>query len=113
MLFVLDVGNTNTVLGVFEQNTLKYEWRIKTDRHKTEDEFGILIKSLLEHKGIHLTYINGAIISSVVPLIMFALDNMCKNYCHFDPFIVVENIHSHLKKIYPIQRKIVAHRIVI
>ncbi|HEX6593228.1 MAG TPA: type III pantothenate kinase [Bacillota bacterium] len=113
MLFVLDVGNTNTVLGVFEHHTLKYEWRIKTDRYKTEDEFGILIKSLLEHKGIYLTDIKGAIISSVVPPIMSALENMCRNYFHIEPLIVgEETVHSHLKINYPNPKEIGADRIV-
>src|SRR5690349_14548466 len=80
MLFVLDVGNTNTVLGVFENDDLKHDWRIKTDRHKTEDEFGMLIKSLFEHKGISLKDINGVIISSVVPPIMFSLEKMSRDY---------------------------------
>ena len=54
MNFVLDVGNTNTVLGVFENESLQYQWRIKTDRHKTEDEYGMLIKSLLDHEALNL-----------------------------------------------------------
>src|SRR5690625_7273522 len=88
MLFVIDVGNTNTVLGVFENKTLEHEWRIRTDRHKTEDELGMLMKSLLEHKGISFTDINGVIISSVVPPIMFALEKMCKIYFNIEPLIV-------------------------
>ena len=76
MLFVLDVGNTNTVLGVFEGKELKYEWRIKTDRHKTEDEFGVLISSLFKHRGIEMSEITDVVISSVVPPIMFALEKL-------------------------------------
>ena len=45
MILVLDVGNTNIVLGVYEKDKLKYYWRIATNRNKTEDEYGILIKS--------------------------------------------------------------------
>ncbi len=88
MLFVLDVGNTNTVLGVFQENELKHEWHIKTDRYKTEDEFGMLIKSLFEYKGLLFSDITGVIISSVVPPIMFALERMCKLYFQIEPLIV-------------------------
>ncbi|MFC0300071.1 type III pantothenate kinase [Virgibacillus soli] len=113
MLFVLDVGNTNTVLGVFEQAQLKYEWRIKTDRYKTEDEFGMLIKSLLEHNGLTLANITGAIISSVVPPIMFALEKMCKDYFHIEPLIVgKDTVQSTLKMAYPNPMEIGADRIV-
>lgn len=113
MLFVVDVGNTNTVLGVFENKKLKQEWRIRTDRHKTEDELGMLMKSLLEHKGIQLTDVNGIIISSVVPPIMFALEKMCKIYFNLEPMIVGrETIDSSLKKCYPNPLEIGADRIV-
>ncbi|MFA1822715.1 type III pantothenate kinase [Virgibacillus oceani] len=113
MLFVLDVGNTNTVLGVFENEKLKYDWRIKTDRHKTEDEFGILIKSLFEHNGIFLSDITGVIISSVVPPIMFSLEKMSRDYFHVEPMIVGhESVHSALKMRYPNPREIGADRIV-
>ena len=88
MIFVLDTGNTNTVLGVFDNGELKYEWRIKTDRYKTEDEFGILIKSLFEHRGITFADIKGVIISSVVPPIMLALEKMCSIYFGLQPLII-------------------------
>lgn len=47
MIFVLDVGNTNTVLGAFEDDKLIYQWRIKTDRFKTEDEYAMNIKAII------------------------------------------------------------------
>src|SRR5690625_3598001 len=77
MIFVLDIGNTNTVMGVFEKKELKHELRIKTDRYKTEDEFAIIIKSLFDFKNLKFSDITGIIISSVVPPIMQALERMC------------------------------------
>ncbi|HLR40331.1 MAG TPA: type III pantothenate kinase [Virgibacillus sp.] len=113
MLFVLDVGNTNTVLGVFENDHLKHEWRIKTDRYKTEDEFGILIKSLFDLKGITFKDIKGVIVSSVVPPIMYALEKMCYLYFDREPLIMgKEDIHSYLKMSYPNPKEIGADRIV-
>src|SRR5699024_816986 len=88
MIFVLDIGNTNTVMGVFDQDELKHEWRIKTDRHKTEDEFAILIKSLFDFKNLKFSDITGIIISSVVPPIMQALERMCVNYFNKKALIV-------------------------
>jgi type III pantothenate kinase len=51
MLFVIDVGNTNMVLGVYEGKTLKYHWRISSDRAKTDDEYGMLIRNLFRIKA--------------------------------------------------------------
>ncbi|MFS0673881.1 type III pantothenate kinase [Ornithinibacillus sp. 179-J 7C1 HS] len=113
MLFVLDVGNTNTVLGVFEKDELKYHWRIKTDRYKTEDEFGMLIKSLFDFSGIKFNDIDGVMISSVVPPIMFSLERMCKTYFHIDPIVVgKDTVKTNLKMCYPNPKEIGADRIV-
>ncbi len=113
MIFVLDTGNTNTVLGVFKNDELIHEWRIKTDRHKTEDEFGMLIKSLFDHKGILFSQFEGVIISSVVPPIMLALEKMCKVYFNLDPLVIGrKNVNPFLKICYPNPEEIGADRIV-
>ncbi len=113
MIFVLDVGNTNTVLGVFEADKLKYQWRIKTDRYKTEDEFGMLIKSLLDHEGLAFSDIDGVIISSVVPPIMFALERMSRVYFEKKPMIIgAEEVDEGLAMAYPNPKEIGADRIV-
>lgn len=113
MLFVLDVGNTNTVLGVFEKEELLHEWRIKTDRHKTEDEFGMLIHSLFSYKGISFTDIDGVVISSVVPPIMYALEKMSRNYFQLEPVVVGnQDISRYIKMSYPNPREVGADRIV-
>ncbi|MFD2923473.1 type III pantothenate kinase [Halobacillus naozhouensis] len=113
MNFVLDVGNTNTVLGVFEKEQLKYQWRIKTDRHKTEDEYGMLIKSLFDHEGLTFEDMDGVIISSVVPPIMFALDRMSRYYFKKQPMIIGEHEVDHgLAMKYPNPAEIGADRIV-
>ena len=88
MIFVLDVGNTNAVLGVFEDGELRQHWRMETDRHKTEDEYGMLVKQLLEHEGLSFEDVQGIIVSSVVPPIMFALERMCEKYFKIKPLVV-------------------------
>ncbi len=74
LILVLDVGNTNIVLGVYHRDQLKYHWRMQTNRHKTEDEYGMGIKMLFQHEGIQFKDIQGVIISSVVPPLMFTLE---------------------------------------
>lgn len=113
MLFVLDVGNTNTVLGVFDHDQLLYEWRIKTDRHKTEDEFGVLIHSLFSYKGIAFSDINGVVISSVVPPIMYALEKTSRDYFQIDPVVIgKEDMSRYIKMSYPNPKEVGADRIV-
>ncbi|MHA6252885.1 type III pantothenate kinase [Oceanobacillus sp. CAU 1775] len=113
MLFVLDIGNTHTVLGVFDKDELLYEWRIKTDRHKTGDEFGMLVHDLFDYKGISFSDFNGVVISSVVPPIMFALQNMCREYFRLEPVIVGEHdMTSYIEISYPNPKEIGADRIV-
>ncbi|MFZ3591047.1 type III pantothenate kinase [Bacillus sp. DJP31] len=112
MIFVLDVGNTNTVLGVFDKEKLKYHWRFETNRNKTEDEYGMLIKSLLLHEGITFSDITGIIISSVVPPIMFPLERMCQKYFHLNALIVGPGIKTGLNIKYENPREVGADRIV-
>jgi type III pantothenate kinase len=112
MIFVLDVGNTNTVLGVYEEEALKYHWRIETNRHKTEDEYGMLIKSLLSHEGLSFHDFDGIIISSVVPPMMFSLESMCLKYFSIKPLIVGPGIKTGLNIKYDNPREVGADRIV-
>ncbi|MFC3882086.1 type III pantothenate kinase [Bacillus songklensis] len=112
MIFVLDVGNTNTVLGVYDGEELKYHWRIETSRNKTEDEYGMVVKVLFEHVGLSFKDISGIIISSVVPPIMFSLERMCQKYFHLKPLIVGPGIKTGLNIKYDNPREVGADRIV-
>ena len=113
MIFVLDVGNTNTVLGAFEDDKLIYQWRIKTDRFKTEDEYAMNIKALLRHHGLYFSDFKGVIISSVVPPAMFALEHMSEKYFKTKALVVGENsVKTDLKMNYPQPQEVGADRIV-
>lgn len=112
MIFVFDVGNTNTVLGVFDGEELKHHWRIETSRNKTEDEYGMIIKELFTHVGISSSDISGIIISSVVPPIMFSLERMCEKYFHITPIIVGPGIRTGLNIKYDNPKEVGADRIV-
>ncbi|WP_047154292.1 type III pantothenate kinase [Aneurinibacillus tyrosinisolvens] len=112
MLFVIDVGNTNIVLGVYEGDELKHNWRIHTDRSKTDDEFGMLIKSLFADKGITFSQIEGAIISSVVPPLMFPLEKMCYKYLGVKPMVIGPGLKTGLNIKADNPREVGADRIV-
>ncbi|AZR74669.1 pantothenate kinase [Anoxybacter fermentans] len=88
MVLVIDVGNTNTVLGVYRGDELIAYWRVASDRQKTSDEYGILFYSLLSHKGINTKDIRRIIISSVVPPLVTTLEKVCQNYFNIQPHVV-------------------------
>ena len=67
MLLVIDLGNTTLTLGVFNQHQLVYQWRLTTDRNRTEDEYGLQLLGLLETCGLKPPDIDGIVLSSVVP----------------------------------------------
>jgi type III pantothenate kinase len=80
MLLVIDVGNTNTVLGVFEEKQLHAHWRLTTNPEQTADEYGILIRNLFSLDGIEPTGISGIMIASVVPPLNSLLEEMARKY---------------------------------
>lgn len=112
MLLVFDVGNTNIVLGVYDGDKLLYHWRISTDRQKTADEYGVLIKSLFDHRGIGLVDVKAAIISSVVPPLMAPLSRMCQRYFGVEPLVVGPGIKTGMSIKYENPREVGADRIV-
>ncbi len=82
MLLVIDVGNTNTVLGVFEKRDLRAHWRLTTNRSQTADEYGILIRNLFALDGIQADGISGIMVASVVPPLNGLLEEMAEKYFH-------------------------------
>jgi len=85
MLLVIDVGNTNTVIGVYDDQRLVKDWRIRTERNTTEDEFNILITSLFEHSSVRSGDIDKTVISCVVPPVVTILDSFCRKYLGHTP----------------------------
>src|SRR5579862_9357439 len=98
MLLAVDVGNTNIVLGVYrgtgDRAELVGDWRIRTDRDRTTDEHGMLVKHLLEHAGIALGDVGHVAISSVVPTMNETLCDLSRRYLKTEPFVVGPGIDT-------------------
>ncbi len=88
MLLVLDIGNTNTVIGIYEKSRLLNHWRLETKKERTADEFGIFLKELFQFADISFADIDAIAVSSVVPPLDFAIERMCQRYFHLKPLIV-------------------------
>jgi type III pantothenate kinase len=82
MLLVIDVGNTNTALGLFEGKELRAQWRLSTNRSQTADEYGILIHNLFAADGIQAGQVDGMMIACVVPPLNSVLEEMATKYFH-------------------------------
>jgi len=112
MILVLDVGNTNTVLGVFKEKELLVEWRISTDAKKTADEYGIQVMQLFYQRNIETQQIKGVIISSVVPNIMYSLEHMIRKYFNLVAMVVGPGVKTGINVKYDNPKEVGADRIV-
>jgi type III pantothenate kinase len=88
MLLVIDIGNTNIVLGVYRDDQLIQSWRVRTERQTTEDEFHLLVNQLFLSGKLNINDVSQTIISCVVPPIVGVLDSFCKKYLNHSPFWV-------------------------
>ncbi|MDI6725935.1 MAG: type III pantothenate kinase [Smithellaceae bacterium] len=112
MLLVIDVGNTNTVLGLYQDDELLHDWRIRTIPDLTVDECGMLIYNLYKSSGIGNREIDAIIISCVVPPMLNILEPVCEKYFHLTPLIVGPGIKTGMPIFYDNPREVGADRIV-
>jgi type III pantothenate kinase len=112
MILVVDVGNTNIVLGLYQGKTLTHHWRLSTNRSSTVDEYGILITNLLQIAGVRADQMDGVILSNVVPPLMSTLVQMFIKYIGKAPLIVGPGIKTGLNIRYENPREVGADRIV-
>ena len=88
MILVIDVGNTNMTMGVYEEEKLKTTFRLTTKTPRTSDEYGVAITQLLQNNGIEPKSLDGSIVASVVPAVMHALMGALRRYTETNPLIV-------------------------
>lgn len=112
MLFVIDVGNTQIVAGIFNGDKVTHSWRIRTEKNRTADELGILFYNFLEHSDIAIEAIDGVAISNVVPPLTINLTRMSRKYFHREPFFVGPGIKTGMPIIYDNPKEVGADRIV-
>ncbi|MFZ3090337.1 MAG: type III pantothenate kinase [Nitrospirota bacterium] len=112
MLLAIDIGNTNIVLGVYENKKLLHHSRINTHPHRTSDEYRILIKSLLNSDSIDTKKIKGLIVSCVVPPLLTVFEDALKRYFKVRPIIVNHKTSTGIKICYTNPKEVGADRIV-
>jgi type III pantothenate kinase len=126
MLLVIDVGNTNTVLGVFSRSaenadppnhSPKYDqlvanWRVATSRRGTVDEYGVLFRNLFSMAGLESKGIHGIVISSVVPPLDPVLRQVCERYFNLRPLFIEPGVKTGMPVQYDNPAEVGADRIV-
>ncbi|MGA9771902.1 MAG: type III pantothenate kinase [Blastocatellia bacterium] len=111
MLLVLDVGNSNTTLGVYEGLDLKHSWRLTSERHRTVDEYGIMCRSLLHLAGLESDAITDIAVCSVVPMLDFTLYKMAEVYFGLKPLFITSD-NAGMAVLYDDPREVGADRVV-
>ncbi|MGZ8844165.1 MAG: type III pantothenate kinase [Pyrinomonadaceae bacterium] len=112
MLLVIDVGNTNTSLGVFDGETLVAHWRLTTEQTRTVDEWGVLARNLFEITSFDVKSIYAIAIASVVPPLNFTLKRMAEVYFQLTPLFVDHTVDTGVPILYQPASDVGADRIV-
>lgn len=111
MLLAIDLGNTNTVFGVYKGDKLIRHWRLSTDKNRTVDEYGILLRNLFSLESIDVRKVARIVVCSVVPPLDHVLQQMARDYFSLEPmFVTWEN--AGVEVLYENPREVGADRIV-
>jgi type III pantothenate kinase len=112
MLFCMDVGNTNIVLGLSRGNEILYHWRIRTEKDVTADELGVLVANLFRNANLSLQTVRDVIVSCVVPSLLYTLQEFSRIYFGVKPLVVGPGIKTGMPIKYDNPKEVGADRIV-
>lgn len=112
MILLFDVGNTNIVLGIYDERNLTHHWRVSTDKSRTTDEYAVVMKNLFDLSGLTFREINAVVISSVVPPVMPTLEALARRYFGVEPLVVGPGVKTGMPIIYDNPKEVGADRIV-
>ncbi|MEG0829924.1 MAG: type III pantothenate kinase [Anaerovoracaceae bacterium] len=112
MLLAFDVGNTNIVLGIFENGELVQNWRLETDNNKSADEYGMIVNQLFQYEGLDLGKVEDVIISTVVPSVLYTLQHLSMKYFNKRAIVIGPGIKTGVIIKYDNPKQVGADRIV-
>src|SRR5215470_14055695 len=112
MLLVIDIGNTNTSLGVYDDDKLVAHWRLTTARSRTVDEWGVHARNLFALADLDFKSIDSIAIASVVPPLNFTLKQMAEGYFHLTPLFIDHTVDTGVPILYQPPSDVGADRIV-
>jgi type III pantothenate kinase len=97
MLLTIDIGNTNIKLGIFDGDKLNATWNLATGIHRTSDEYGGLLFSLMERKKVLPSKITGVVLCSVVPPLLPTFVELCQKYLDAKPLVVEAGVKTGMR----------------
>lgn len=112
MLLAVDVGNTQTIFGLFAGSGLRKDWRIATRKERTADELGVLMRAFLEEGGTGGAQVEGMIVSSVVPDLSGVVRQAARRYFELEPLFVGPGVKTGVPILYDNPHEVGADRIV-
>ncbi|HUU00162.1 MAG TPA: type III pantothenate kinase [Myxococcota bacterium] len=112
MLLAIDVGNTDIVIGMFEELRLVRNWRLGTAAGRSSDEYAALLQQLLAMSSLRFEDVTHAILSCVVPQIEWKIVHMIEDYCSITPLVVGPGIKTGIRVLYDNPKEVGADRIV-
>ena len=112
MLLAIDVGNTETKLGVFEGDKLRATWHMATSIERRVDEYAALFLNLLPHQGLSTSDIKEVALCSVVPPLITTFRELFQRYFHLSPFVVEAGVKTGVRILMDNPREVGADRIV-
>jgi len=112
MLLVIDVGNTNTVIGMFDGDKLVADWRIETRRGRTSDEHGMLLRQLIAVRNLSPELVDGGVLACVVPPAQAAMERAMRATFHVEPLVVGPDIRTDIPLLVDNPKEVGADRIV-
>lgn len=94
MIFAVDIGNTNVVIGIFENGSIRCNFRVQSSTLRTTDEYAAIILRLMESEGIKPSDISGVIIASVVPRLIYTFNKFARKYMDLDPIVIAPGVKT-------------------
>jgi type III pantothenate kinase len=112
MILVIDVGNTHTVIGLYQGKKLLQHWRLLTEAERTADEYGVLLRSLFSTHDVPFSAFQGVAVSCVVPPMNNVMEELAQKYFHIHALVVGPGIKTGMPILYDNPREVGADRIV-
>jgi len=112
VLLAIDVGNTHTVIGVYENDRLVRHWRVLSDPGRTSDEYGVLLWNLYRASELSIPRHTDIIVCSVVPPMTKVVEDVCRDYFHSEPLVVGPGVKTGMPILYDNPKEVGADRIV-
>jgi type III pantothenate kinase len=112
MILVIDVGNTHTVIGLYQGKKLIHHWRLLTESERTADEYGVVLRSLFSSADLTFSAVQGIVVSSVVPPMNTMTEELVHKYFRLAPLMVGPGIKTGMPILYDNPREVGADRIV-